>query len=105
MPVQNNALLWAQAGPDLSFMHSTSYSSRTASRLLRTLAVAAAIAITTVNFAAVGTVEISSSAPALEPRKVSPPLASLAAPKAAGPLRILLVDDDWSSNNQDGSRS
>ena len=33
-------------------------------------------------------------------RKVSPSLASLPAPKAAsGPLRILLVDDDWSDNN------
>ncbi len=33
-------------------------------------------------------------------RKPSPPLASLPAPKAAsGPLRILLVDDDWSANN------
>lgn len=33
-------------------------------------------------------------------RKPSPALASLPAPKAAaGPLRILLVDDDWSANN------
>ncbi len=35
-------------------------------------------------------------------RKPSPPLASLPAPKAAGPLRILLVDDDASSNNAGG---
>jgi hypothetical protein len=33
------------------------------------------------------------------PRKPSPPLASLPAPKAAsGPLRILIVDDDWDNN-------
>ncbi|MBL9212063.1 MAG: hypothetical protein JNL92_16515 [Opitutaceae bacterium] len=35
-------------------------------------------------------------------RKPSPPLASLPPPKAAGPLRILLVDDDASSNNASG---
>jgi len=35
-------------------------------------------------------------------RKPSPPLASLPAPKDAGPLRILLVDDDASSNNAGG---
>lgn len=35
-------------------------------------------------------------------RKPSPPLASLPAPKASGPLRILLVDDDASSNNAGG---
>jgi hypothetical protein len=35
-------------------------------------------------------------------RKPSPPLASLPVPKAAGPLRILLVDDDASSNNAGG---
>ena len=36
-------------------------------------------------------------------RKPSPPLASLPAPTAAaGPLRILLVDDDWSDNNARG---
>lgn len=33
------------------------------------------------------------------PRKPAPPLASLPAPKAAsGPLRILIVDDDWDNN-------
>ena len=34
-------------------------------------------------------------------RKVSPPLASLPAPKASGPLRILVVDDDWDNNSPD----
>lgn len=35
-------------------------------------------------------------------RQPSPPLASLPAPKAAsGPLRILLVDDDWDNNSPD----
>ncbi len=39
-------------------------------------------------------------------RKPSPPLASLPAPKASGPLRILLVDDDASPNNtQLGTRA
>lgn len=33
------------------------------------------------------------------PRKPAPALSSLPAPRAAGPLRILLVDDDWSANN------
>jgi microsomal dipeptidase-like Zn-dependent dipeptidase len=47
---------------------------------------------------AVGTVQISGEK-ALTARKPSPSLASLPAPKAAGPLRILLVDDDWSDNN------
>jgi hypothetical protein len=36
---------------------------------------------------------------ALSKRKLSPSLASLPAPAAAGPLRILLVDDDCSDNN------
>jgi hypothetical protein len=31
-------------------------------------------------------------------RKPSPPLASLPAPRAGGPRRILLVDDDWNGN-------
>jgi hypothetical protein len=35
-------------------------------------------------------------------RKPSPPLASLPEPNAGGPLRILLVDDDASSNNAGG---
>jgi hypothetical protein len=35
-------------------------------------------------------------------RKPSPSLESLPAPKATGPLRILVVDDDASSNNADG---
>lgn len=35
-------------------------------------------------------------------RKAPPSLASLPAPTAAGPLRILLVDDDWSDNNASG---
>jgi hypothetical protein len=37
-------------------------------------------------------------------RKPSPPLASLPAPRAAGPLRILLIDDDASANNPGGDR-
>lgn len=51
-------------------------------------------------FAAVGTVPLNgpSSVPA-KTRKPSPSLASLPPPKASGPLRILLVDDDWSENN------
>ena len=32
-------------------------------------------------------------------RPPPPPLESLQLPKAAGPLRVLLVDDDWSANN------
>ncbi len=37
-------------------------------------------------------------------RKPSPSLANLPAPKSSsGPLRILLVDDDWSDNNNPGS--
>ncbi|MBL9211450.1 MAG: hypothetical protein JNL92_13355 [Opitutaceae bacterium] len=36
-------------------------------------------------------------------RKPSPPLTSLPAPKASGPLKILLVDDDESSNNVGGN--
>lgn len=35
-------------------------------------------------------------------RKPSPPLASLPTPRAQGPLKILLVDDDASSNNAGG---
>jgi hypothetical protein len=37
-------------------------------------------------------------------RKPPASLASLPAPKARGPLRILLVDDDWSPNNNPGDR-
>ncbi len=50
---------------------------------------------------AVGAVNIGPSpANKADKRKPSPPLASLPALKAAaGPLRILLVDDDWSENN------
>lgn len=36
-------------------------------------------------------------------RPTPPPLASLPLPKAAGPLRVLIVDDDWSSNNATGT--
>lgn len=43
---------------------------------------------------ALGTADVS----AVE-RKPAPTLASLAPPAAAGPLRVLLVDDDWSDNN------
>jgi len=36
-------------------------------------------------------------------RKPSPPLSSLPAPKAGGPRRILLVDDDWNGNTAPGA--
>ena len=49
--------------------------------------------------AATGTVSITAPTVTKE-RKPSPPLASLPAPRATGPLRILLVDDDWSDNNR-----
>lgn len=57
-----------------------------------------------VAFGATGLVNLQSPPPAARTRKPSPPLSSLPAPKAAGPLRILLVDDDWSSNNLTDAR-
>ena len=38
-------------------------------------------------------------------RKPSPSLSSLPKPAATGPLKILVVDDDWSDNNAPGRQA
>ncbi len=61
------------------------------------------LAMSTVTaMAAVGTVDLRSNSPTKRDRKPSPSLSSLPAPLASGPLKILLVDDDWSDNNAAG---
>ena len=53
--------------------------------------------------AATGTVSLDGGGgPKQRERRPSPALASLPKPAASGPLKILLVDDDWSDNNQPG---
>ncbi|MBL9214416.1 MAG: hypothetical protein JNG83_02960 [Opitutaceae bacterium] len=72
---------------------------------LRSLLAAAALCVSPALDAAVGTVNLSSNQPAKPERKPPASLASLPAPRIAGPLRILLVDDDASANNVGGPKS
>jgi hypothetical protein len=68
---------------------------RFALRLRLALAISLALLLGAQSLAQTGAVEIRLDPAAKKPaRKPSPPLASLPAPKASGPLRILLVDDD-----------
>jgi hypothetical protein len=64
-----------------------------------------ALAFARIGLGATGTISYSGGpTEKADTRKPPAALASLPAPAAAGPLRILLVDDDWSENNAGGTQ-